>query len=176
MMMLSQSTRTLQPALVLTQCCCCRVCAVCMCVLCVQAGSVSLWQFRFHLGLLPAFILRDWLGVDSSKSDEEGNKDMRAGTGDFAENADATFEFYMSWLHPSVVFLILLVPISIVLLFIAALVLLDRMFAVAMCYMFFLAMLLCWTMLRWKFEAWRFTLKVKLLFAFVMATTVAFEL
>ena len=133
---------------------------------------------RFHLGLLPAYILRDWLGLTPSVTAGEAEKveAMAAGTGPIAANADETFEFYLAWIHPATMVLVLLAPITIIVLFIAALLLLDRMFAVAMSFFFFLGMLLTWTMMRWKFEAWRFSFRVRLLFVFAAATVAAFEL
>lgn len=91
-------------------------------------------------------------------------------------DADATFELYLSWMFPSAVFFVLLVPFSIVAFLVAGLLLLDRLFAVACAYLFFLAMVATWTMLRWKFEGWEVTPKVKMLGAFAIATVAAFEL
>lgn len=151
----------------------------------LQCGTLSLYHMRFHLGLLPAFILRDWLGLTATSTGGAGGVDadaseqvdaMAAGTGAFAENADATFEFYLAWLHPATILLVLLAPITIGVLFVGALLTLDRMFAVSLAFFFFLAMTLAWTMMRWKFEAWRFSAKVRLLFALAAATTAAFEL
>lgn len=136
----------------------------------MQIGTVSLLQSRFHLSLLPSVILRQWLGVSDDAS-------VVAGCGDLggAPNADTTFEFYLSWLYPSILFFIVLVPFSIIAFFVAALLLLDRLFAVTLAYLFFIAMLTTWTMLRWKYEAWRMSAKVKIMMAFVGAMIVAFE-
>ena len=140
-----------------------------------QAGTLALFHSRFHLSLLPSWLLRDWLG--SALLGAEADRDLlaRAASG-LGEDADSTFEFYLSWLYPSAVFLVVLVPFTIVAFLVASVLLLDRMFGVSCSYLFFLAMMLTWTMLRWKFEEWRFTLKVKWLFMAVAATVGAFEL
>lgn len=145
----------------------------------MQCGTLTLFHSRFHPELFPAWLLRDWL--TTAVSNEEGDDaskvvSLAAGTGDIADNADSTFEIYLAWMYPAAWLLVLLVPCTIGIFFVAAMLLLDRMFAVAMAYVFGLAMMLTWTMMRWKFEAWRCTFKVKLLLAFTAAMAVAFEI
>ena len=142
---------------------------------CVQAGTLALFHSRFHLSLLPSWLLRDWLG--SALLGAESDREMLArATAGLGSSADETFELYLAWMYPSAMFLVLLVPASIVAFLVACVLLLDRMFGVACAFMFFVAMLSTWTMLRWQFESWRLTLKVKLLFTGTIATIVAFEL
>lgn len=126
---------------------------------------------------MPSWLLRDWLGSALTGADVDRELLAQGTTALGAHrDADSTFELYLSWLYPSAVFLVILAPLSIVAFLAAGLLLLDRMFAVSVAYLFFLAMIASWTMMRWKFEGWEVTNKVKLLGAFALATVAAFEL
>lgn len=153
-------------------------------VITLLCSSLILYETRFHLGLFPSWILRQWLGIerslnplsDSPAKEDEIKSKLAAGTGNIADNADATFEFYLSWMMPTAMLFVMLVPITILIFFIASLLLLDHMFACAMSYIFFFVMLLIWSMMRWKFEGWRYTLKVRILFLSCICLVIAFEL
>jgi hypothetical protein len=136
---------------------------------------VALYQSRFRLGLIPAWLLRDWLG--SALDGADGDRELQSrGSAALGETADATFEFYLAWIMPSAMFLIILAPICMVSLLIGAILLLNKLFAIAVAYLCFLAMLCTWTMLRWQFDGWDLTPKVRIMLAAAGATIVAFEI
>lgn len=172
-------------------------CAPCLSTfLLFQSGTVTLYRARFHVALFPAAALRQWIGPDSvakpptaaassgagaiGASSEAAELDsvraLVSGTGSLGEGADECFEHYLAWIYPAFLFLMLLVPISICALLAAAVATLDHMFAVAIAFVFFAAMILTWTMMRWRFEQWRMNGSIRLLFAILAAATAAFEL
>ncbi len=145
------------------------------CIVAILAGSLALYQSRFRLGLIPAWLLRDWLGSALEGADADQELQAR-GSAALGETADATFEFYLAWMMPSAMFLIVLAPLCMAALLVGALLLLEKLFAITVAYLCFLAMLSAWTMLRWQFDGWDLTGKVKLMLAAAGATVVAFEI